>query len=288
MRSRHRVREAAVDRLLDDEARGGGAALAGREKGAVDRAFDRVLKIGVGEHDERILAAHFELEFAHRVGAGGRDRCPVATEPVKVIASTYLWSSIAWPTTEPRPMTRLNTPFGAPARTMISASACAEPGTRSAGLKTTRIAIGERGGDLPGGNREREIPRRDDADDAERLARHLDVDVRPNAGEFLAGDAQRFAGEEVEDLRRRGSLRRSPQAASCPLRARAGGRAPRGARGFRSRRAARMSWRSCGVCATRPGKAACAASIAASVWAASACAYSPTRSSVLDGLRLRE
>ena len=62
---------------------------------------------------------------------------PVATEPVNVTASTFLWSRIAWPTTEPRPTTRLNTPLGTPARTMISDSAWAQPGTRSAGLKTT-------------------------------------------------------------------------------------------------------------------------------------------------------
>ena len=73
MRSDERVGEAPVDRLLDDQARRGRAALAGREIGAVDRAFDRGLEVGVGEHDERILAAHFELELAHRLGAGGRD-----------------------------------------------------------------------------------------------------------------------------------------------------------------------------------------------------------------------
>ena len=133
--------------------------------------------------------------------AGVRHLLPVATEPVKLIASTCAWSSIVCPTTEPRPITRLNTPFGAPALTMISASAWAEPGTRSAGLNTTRIAEGERRRDLPGGNGDREIPRRDDADDADRLARHLDVDARPHGGEFLAGNAQGLAGEEIEDLR---------------------------------------------------------------------------------------
>ena len=50
-------------------------------------------------------------------------RRPVATEPVKEIPATSLWRSIASPTTEPRPMTRLKTPAGRPARAMISASA---------------------------------------------------------------------------------------------------------------------------------------------------------------------
>ncbi len=66
---------------------------------------------------------------------------PVATEPVKLTASTWAALTIASPTTLPRPMTRLNTPSGAftaaSARAMISASAWPEPGTRSAGLNTT-------------------------------------------------------------------------------------------------------------------------------------------------------
>ena len=62
---------------------------------------------------------------------------PVSTEPVKVTASTLGWSSSAWPTVDPRPMTRLKTPAGRPASAMISASACAEAVARSAGLNTT-------------------------------------------------------------------------------------------------------------------------------------------------------
>src|SRR6185312_10624163 len=63
-------------------------------------------------------------------------------------------------------------------------------------------AIRERRRDLPGGNRDREVPRRDQTDDAERLARRLDVDARPHRRDLLAGDPQAFAGEEQEDLAR--------------------------------------------------------------------------------------
>src|SRR5271165_7223300 len=48
-----------------------------------------------------------------------------------------------------------------------------------------------------------------------------------------------------------------------------------------------MSCRSCGVVRAQAGKAAWAASIAAPVCAASACAYSPTTSFVSDGLMSR-
>ena len=85
-----RVDEAVVDALRHDQARGGRAALAGREEGAVGGALDRDLQIGVVEHDERVLAAHLELHLLHR--RRRRAACatlrPVATEPVNEIAAT--------------------------------------------------------------------------------------------------------------------------------------------------------------------------------------------------------
>src|SRR2546428_11062651 len=52
---------------------------------------------------------------------------------------------IASPTTEPRPMTRLNTPAGRPERLRMSASAQPQPGTRSAGLNTTQLPYASAG-----------------------------------------------------------------------------------------------------------------------------------------------
>ncbi|MCY1532566.1 hypothetical protein D9M68_678490 [compost metagenome] len=63
-------------------------------------------------------------------------RLPVPVEPVKVMACTSGLSSIAWPTTEPLPITRFRTPFGRPARWRMSTMAQELPGTSSAGLKT--------------------------------------------------------------------------------------------------------------------------------------------------------
>jgi hypothetical protein len=64
---------------------------------------------------------------------------PVGTEPVNEMALTSRCRSSVSPTTEPRPMTRLKTPAGSPALAMISESACAVAGTRSAGLRTTQL-----------------------------------------------------------------------------------------------------------------------------------------------------
>ena len=95
--------ESVMDALGDDQARGGGAALAGREEGAVDGAFDRRLEVGVVEHDHRVLAAHFELELLHRARPQAAATLrPVPTEPVKVMAlDVRVLSGCVWPTTEP-------------------------------------------------------------------------------------------------------------------------------------------------------------------------------------------
>ena len=91
-----------------------------REKRALEREVDRGVEIGVVQHDLRILATHFELHFREPRGAafgdafadglraGEADRVD-SDRPREQLAST-----------EPRPMTRLNTPAGMPALAMIS------------------------------------------------------------------------------------------------------------------------------------------------------------------------
>jgi hypothetical protein len=47
-------------------------------------------------------------------------------------------------------------------------------------------------------DRDREVPRRDEADNAERLARDLDIDPRPYRRHFFPGEAQRLAGKNLK------------------------------------------------------------------------------------------
>ena len=69
------------------------------------------------------------------------------------------------------------------------------------GLEDDRAPVGQRGRDLPRGDRDGEVPGGDDPDHPERLAQDVDVDTRPHAAHVLARDAQCFAGEEAEQLR---------------------------------------------------------------------------------------
>ncbi|MCY1323921.1 hypothetical protein D9M69_93570 [compost metagenome] len=67
-------------------------------------------------------------------------------------------------------------------------------------LEDDGIAVTKRRRDLPGGNGDREVPGRDDADDADRLAGDLDADIGSRRRQHFARQSQAFAGEEVEDL----------------------------------------------------------------------------------------
>ena len=67
-------------------------------------------------------------------------------------------------------------------------------------LEHHAVAVGQRRRDLPGRDRERKVPGRDQADHADRLARDVDLHAGPHRGHRFAAGAQRLAGEELEDL----------------------------------------------------------------------------------------
>ena len=67
------------------------------------------------------------------------------------------------------------------------------------GLEDDAVAVGERRRYLPRRDRERKVPGSDEADDADRLARDLDLDAGPHRVELVAADAHRLAGEVLED-----------------------------------------------------------------------------------------
>src|SRR6185436_20987430 len=56
-------RELGVDRSLDEDPRPGGAALAVVREDHEHRGVERALEVGVGEYDERALAAELHREL---------------------------------------------------------------------------------------------------------------------------------------------------------------------------------------------------------------------------------
>ena len=88
------------------------------------------------------------------------------------------------PTSGPVPLTRLKTPAGAPAASMISANRMPLIGAISLGFRTTVQPAASAGRDLADDLVERPVPRRDQRGDADRL---LDDQARSaQTAEFVA------------------------------------------------------------------------------------------------------
>ena len=170
----------------DDQPARRRAALPGLEERAVDRDRHRRRQIRVVEHDERVLAAHLELHAragldrggadadadvlrsgeAHRVDVGRRGErgAELRAGPHHQVEHAGRQAGALHDVDE-RPRRRRH-----------------ELGR----LEDDAVAERERRRDLPRRNRERKIPRRDQADDAERLARDLDFDAGPHRVELVA------------------------------------------------------------------------------------------------------
>jgi dihydroxyacetone kinase len=84
-----RREELVVDELVHDRRAERRAALAGRAEAAEQRALDGEVEVGVGHHDERVLAAELQarrLEVAARTAR--RCAAPTSVEPVKPTLSS--------------------------------------------------------------------------------------------------------------------------------------------------------------------------------------------------------
>ena len=129
-----------------------------------------LLEVGVGEDDVGALAAELQRHPLHLVGAAGHD--PLADLGRAGEARSCGRPGArrtAAPTTEPLPGSTVNTSSGSPASSASSPSRIAVSGVSSAGFSTTVLPAASAGAKRPAGDRHREVPRHDHADDAERL-----------------------------------------------------------------------------------------------------------------------
>ena len=101
---------------------------------------------------------------------------PTSVDPVNDTTRTSSLTSIALPTSPPPPVTRLTTPRGTPGLFENLDEVQRRQRRQRRRLEDDRVAADERRDDLPRRNRHREIPRRDDRADAERLPhRHREL-----------------------------------------------------------------------------------------------------------------
>ena len=146
------------------------AALARVRADAAD-AGERARQVGVVEHDRRRLAAELEEHLLHRAGGArhdapaGRGRAGERDQVDARVGREHLAEHVVGPATT------FTTPGGMSVSSAISRpSIVARPRRVGRGLQHDGAAGGERGPELAEVQVEREVPRRDRADDAGRLA----------------------------------------------------------------------------------------------------------------------
>ena len=146
-------------------------------------------------------AAHLQLRPREPLGARERDSLPRPSGARNVRRVSRADDPVL--TVEPPRSSRLNVPGGRSA----PRGSGQRPRARRDELRRLehhRVAVRERRRDLPRRDREREVPGRDDPDDAER-PRLRRCRPGPDRALVLAAHLQRLAGEELEDPR--GALR---------------------------------------------------------------------------------
>ncbi len=197
--------EAVVDAVLNDQAAGGGAALACGEEAAVQGDVHGAVQIGVVHHDQRVLAAHFQLDAGltlHRpFGHPGADLLRAGeADAVHVRVGDDGAADVAVADDH------VDHALGQ-ARLMQDGDQGLGRGRgRAGGLDDHGVAEGDGRGDLPGRDGDGEVPRRDQAEHADRLAIGLDFHAGPGRGQVLAVQAQGLAGEELQDAGGAGRL----------------------------------------------------------------------------------
>ena len=155
---------------------------------------------------------------------------PTSVEPVNAIMSTSACRPIACPAVSPKPGTTWRTPSGSPASEASSARRSAGERRLLRGLEDDAVARREGGAELPGGHQEREVPRHDGADDAERLADDRDVRVRARSARSRRRPCRSPRRTRRCTRSRAGRPRSWRRGSACPCRWSRAAPAPRRAR----------------------------------------------------------
>ena len=131
---------------------------------------------------------------------------PTSVDPVNDSFATIGLDVSSPPISAADPVTTLKTPFGMPARSAELRQRQRRERRLRRGLQHDRAAGGDRRAGLARDHRQREVPRRDARDDADRLLDDDDALVGLVAGNRVAVDALGFLAEPFEERRRVGDL----------------------------------------------------------------------------------
>ncbi|MNM93687.1 hypothetical protein D3C81_1060680 [compost metagenome] len=196
-----RLDEAVMDAVADDQSRRGRTLLPGTEEGAVQRAFHGDFEVGVIEHHQGVLAAHFQLATHQIAGGGDRD------------AATGLQGTGEGQRIDVGGLDQAFADHSAAAHDQVEGAGgqglAADDFSQGPGAGRHQVgrfehhgvAEGQGRGNLPRGGGHGEIPRRDDADHADRFTLNFDLDAGAYRGGRLAHLTQHFGRVVVEELR---------------------------------------------------------------------------------------
>ncbi|MCY1351110.1 hypothetical protein D9M69_373660 [compost metagenome] len=196
----HGLDEAVVDAGGDDQPAAGGAALAGGVEGALYRQLDSRLEVGVVEDDLRVLATHLQLHLGATGYAGGGDAATHAhgTGEADAIDTDVVDHGFADDAAAAHH--QVEYPGGEAGTGDDLGQGPGAAGDQVGRLEHHAVAVGQGRGDLPGRDGDREVPGGDQADHAEGFAGDFHRYAGAHRGQHLAGQAQAFAGEELEDV----------------------------------------------------------------------------------------
>ena len=200
----HRLREAlhelVVDRLVHDHRAERRAALAGRPEAAEERSLDGEVELGVGHHYERVLAAELE---AGRLHVAPAERPYLGADGGRAGEADLVDEPLLEGTLEPLERGRA-VALDEVEDAVGEAAVDEELGERVAKrrrvlgrLPDDGIAAQDRGDEIPGGHRHREVARGDDRRHAHRVAEGEELLVGHLARNRLAVEAAALADEEV-------------------------------------------------------------------------------------------
>ena len=189
-----------MDTRGDDDARGRGAALAGGEECRLRHGLDGDLEVGVIEHDGGVLAAHFELELAANLDRGQSNALAGADRAGEGDGVDVLGFQHGLADHRALAHHQVQHALGQAGADQDIDDSPGRARNQVGRLDHHGIAKGQRRGDLPGRDGDGEVPRRDDADDANRLAGDFDADAGAHRRDDLARQAQHFTGKEIKNL----------------------------------------------------------------------------------------
>ena len=200
-----RVAKRLVDVLLDEDPPRRRALLARRPECAGVGRLDGPVELRVRRHDERVVPSELELDAAsarRRLVADGvtDGNRPREGDRADVGVGDQLGA-------DGRAGPGQHVEDAGREAGLGEALGDVETGARClvAELEDDRVAVDEGGCELPHRDRDREVPRRDEADDAERPAHRVEPLERHRRGVDLADRAPRLACGEAQD--RRGARR---------------------------------------------------------------------------------